>query len=328
MAKSVVLKQNQGFLSTLPIGVIIAWHRDLDPTKIYIPSLPSGWAECNGQVLNDTESPFHGQVIPNLNAEGRFLRGAAMSGIFQSDEFKGHSHTMGTGGADSFQMAAGGATQRLSHFIPDTYNAGGPKSTNAAGGNETRPTNMSVVWIMKVKQIVSAKATPAVQADPNTSPGTVYINQAGNVGIGTGTPTQKLSVAGVIESTNGGLKFPDGTIQTTASQPASRTVTSELLPTKLVFNDYTLAEDDGIIFAMASSNSITIKLPPSSSSTIGRSYYIYKVSTEVVNSVTIEASGLLPSTPGYATTKIPYTVFKVVGGYAPPYWILSKQVLG
>lgn len=38
----------------------------------------------------------------------------------------------------------------------------------------------------------------------------------GNVGIGTQTPGQKLSVAGTIESTTGGYKFPDGTTQTTA----------------------------------------------------------------------------------------------------------------
>ena len=38
----------------------------------------------------------------------------------------------------------------------------------------------------------------------------------GNVGIGTMTPTQKLSVSGTIESTSGGFKFPDGTILTTS----------------------------------------------------------------------------------------------------------------
>jgi len=36
------------------------------------------------------------------------------------------------------------------------------------------------------------------------------------VGIGTTSPGQKLSVAGTIESTSGGIKFPDGTTQTTA----------------------------------------------------------------------------------------------------------------
>jgi hypothetical protein len=39
----------------------------------------------------------------------------------------------------------------------------------------------------------------------------------GNVGIGNTNPGQKLSVAGTIESTSGGIKFPDGTTQTTAA---------------------------------------------------------------------------------------------------------------
>jgi len=43
-----------------------------------------------------------------------------------------------------------------------------------------------------------------------------FINTAGKVGIGTTTPGQKLSVAGTIESSSGGFKFPDGTTQTSA----------------------------------------------------------------------------------------------------------------
>jgi hypothetical protein len=41
----------------------------------------------------------------------------------------------------------------------------------------------------------------------------------GNVGIGTKTPTSPLTVAGMIETTLGGYKFPDGTVQTTAGIP-------------------------------------------------------------------------------------------------------------
>lgn len=40
----------------------------------------------------------------------------------------------------------------------------------------------------------------------------VRITGSGNVGIGTTSPTQKLSVAGIIESTTGGIKLPDGTV--------------------------------------------------------------------------------------------------------------------
>ena len=39
----------------------------------------------------------------------------------------------------------------------------------------------------------------------------------GNVGIGTDNPGAELTVAGTIESTTGGVKFPDGTLQTTAA---------------------------------------------------------------------------------------------------------------
>jgi hypothetical protein len=39
----------------------------------------------------------------------------------------------------------------------------------------------------------------------------------GNVGVGIGSPTEKMQVDGTIHSTSGGFKFPDGTLQTTAA---------------------------------------------------------------------------------------------------------------
>ena len=45
---------------------------------------------------------------------------------------------------------------------------------------------------------------------------TILESKSGLVGIGTDSPTSKLTVAGMIETTLGGFKFPDGTVQTTA----------------------------------------------------------------------------------------------------------------
>ena len=47
----------------------------------------------------------------------------------------------------------------------------------------------------------------------------IFEDKFGKIGIGTTTPTSLLTVQGMIETTLGGYKFPDGTIQTTAGIP-------------------------------------------------------------------------------------------------------------
>src|SRR5262245_11491343 len=53
-----------------------------------------------------------------------------------------------------------------------------------------------------------------------------FATTSGNLGIGTTSPAQKLSVVGTIESTTGGFKFPDGTVWATASAISTQTFTS------------------------------------------------------------------------------------------------------
>lgn len=49
--------------------------------------------------------------------------------------------------------------------------------------------------------------------------GASIVYTEGNVGVGTTTPGSFLTVAGTIESTSGGVRFPDGSVQTTAATP-------------------------------------------------------------------------------------------------------------
>ena len=65
------------------------------------------------------------------------------------------------------------------------------------------------------------------------------INSSGNVGIGTQSPGQKLSVVGTIESTTGGFKFPDGTTQTTAYGGSNVSATGGILAAGTYSGSYT-----------------------------------------------------------------------------------------
>ena len=113
----------------VPIGSIISWAKSYTGT----PSLPAdnSYVQCDGQTLSDGGSVYNGQVIPNLNATNRFLRGQTTSG--------------GTGGSETH-----------SHSIPQGayVNSGGGDPANHStptGNTSTLPTYYEVVWIMRVK---------------------------------------------------------------------------------------------------------------------------------------------------------------------------------
>ena len=202
MSTSVVLKQNQGYLSTLPVGSIIAWHRDLLEKEGF--HLPPGWVTCDGQKLEDEESLLNGHTIPNLNGEGRFLRGGKESGTLQNQDWK------------SFSVAGfgQGLYTHSDVLIPKegyntTYPFGGKwESVPGSGGSvanrlrfkfdtsEVRPINMSVVWIMKIKQVATAQAVPAVLTEPNAPEGTIYVDRGGNVTLGRPGYPSALTVNG------------------------------------------------------------------------------------------------------------------------------------
>lgn len=161
---------NANFQKMAPVGTILAWHRDWGAT----PALPDGWVQCNGQIVNDSDSVFNGLATPNLNSpsnawnsRGSFLRGGANSGLFESDQMQshkhddaGHAHLLGLadligspGGFNTPDFQPGsnhivGATQTASAVLGDPTDSG---SGAARHGTETRPANMSVIWIIRIK---------------------------------------------------------------------------------------------------------------------------------------------------------------------------------
>jgi hypothetical protein len=89
-------------------------------------------------------------------------------------------------------------------------------------GNVSAPINISGTDQSKLGSISAASFIDSNDPtnffmNPNGDSKFKNIFTTGSVGIGTTNPQQKLSVVGTIESTSGGIKFPDGTIQTTAA---------------------------------------------------------------------------------------------------------------
>ena len=114
--------------------------------------LPFGWVECNGQTLDDEESPLNGKVIPNLNGQNRFLRGNSTSGstggsatvTLTVNQIPSHNHTIlggsGTVGSSGSQYAGVNGTTSRNLSV-----TGGGQSHNNI------PQYYNVVLIMKVK---------------------------------------------------------------------------------------------------------------------------------------------------------------------------------
>ena len=134
------------------IGDIKPWHKSFNGGTL---SLPWGWVEMDGATLSDAESPFNGATLEDLNGDGRFLRGAATSGTEQADAMQGHMHyqgmTRGDNTGSTFNAARGGGSSvgayDVGNAVPSTDGVNGVPRT----ASETRPVNMSVVWILKIK---------------------------------------------------------------------------------------------------------------------------------------------------------------------------------
>jgi hypothetical protein len=101
----------------VPVGTVLGWHKDFANT----PALVGEFVQCDGQVLDDEESVYHGQTIPNINGQALLLKGSGTSG------------TVDTGGSED-----------------DVSVTGTPQEVSVRSSLYEPPT-MTVVWIMRIK---------------------------------------------------------------------------------------------------------------------------------------------------------------------------------
>ena len=116
----------------------MAWLKSLTGT----PSLPSGWAECNGQTISDSDSPFNGVAIPDLNGNSgtkRYLRGSTTSGATGGTETHSHGGATGTYTPPS---PAGQGSYNNTRCYPHNH---------SIGADGTLPSYYEIVWIIRVK---------------------------------------------------------------------------------------------------------------------------------------------------------------------------------
>jgi hypothetical protein len=143
---------SQGVLLTVPLGVIMPWHKSLSG----VPDLPGGWVECNGQTISDAQSPLNGQTVPNLNGQvyaggrGYYLRGGNTSGSFNSSSYltgNGSMYRFGTTSGSYFGIGYSVFTDmELGNQV--SYSG----SDNDLGGpNPVQVAAMTVVYIIKIK---------------------------------------------------------------------------------------------------------------------------------------------------------------------------------
>lgn len=107
-----------------------------DDTHIYKiyknVELPPGWLECNGQVIDDQDSIFDGETLPELLTAERFLKGDTTSGQ--------------VGGALSKTTSIPSATAQIGAGAPN-----GADRNHSHTITDIRPPYFVVVWIMRIK---------------------------------------------------------------------------------------------------------------------------------------------------------------------------------
>ena len=168
----------------VPIGTIMAYGGDTANAEVVKQLEGQGWLPCDGRkverqdygdLFNAIGTAYGAGDAPTKfqvpDFRGRFLRGTDQgtkrdpdagsrraepnggnsgdkAGSIQDDQFKEHTHTYNMFPHSSGDIASG------------RYWQGGRAETGKAGGNETRPKNVYVNWIIKAKHLLPLVPKP------------------------------------------------------------------------------------------------------------------------------------------------------------------------
>ena len=160
-------------LDKFPIGTIIPWINKVEKDGVLVDfPVAEGWHKCDGTTI-PSGSIWAGKTTPDLNGEMRFLRGAPESSVLETEEDQlqdhkhkfhdpGHIHKYTYRHKHNRPDAAPGATHPIDQLESEVLNNEATTSTSTGititevedtyrTGSETRPKNMHVIYIMKVK---------------------------------------------------------------------------------------------------------------------------------------------------------------------------------
>jgi hypothetical protein len=130
----------------IPIGVAIPWFGSMTGC----PALPDGWWLCDGSTITDPESPLNGQAAPAINNTGRFVRGSTVSGTLQ-EQATAKNGLSGSAGIPTYPTSTQGFTSNLVGSGTSTQGGTETVGISLSGDAETRPINISAIWVIRIK---------------------------------------------------------------------------------------------------------------------------------------------------------------------------------
>ena len=279
-------------------------------------TVPGAALDINGQIKIQGGTPGSGKVLTSDAAGLASWTTSAVvtqattsaNGYLASTDWNTFNNKVGSlnglsGGAQTFAAVgtAGTAPAWSSSGSTHTLNIPMASTTSVTAGLLAKSD-----WTTFNSKQPALGYTPVNKADDTisgmltlTSNGLVagtsqFVLANGNVGVGTTNPSQTLTVAGTIQSTSGGVMFPDGSVQVSAS-PTNLGVTTLTDAATITVNGAT-----GSVFKVTLGGNRGLANPTNLAAGINYSFIFIQDATGG-RALTFESSYIFPTSVGTPT---------------------------